>query len=117
MQRRSFAIALLSFAVAAGGTLAIGVADAEAADTSLKDMMKKMGAVAAGDDAKPLAVLFVATKGKSRGDAELAGWDAIAEKGRVAAEAGDLAGAKATCGECHKAYRDKFKAKYGSKAP
>jgi hypothetical protein len=40
------------------------------------------------------------------------GWAAIAKSGADAAAKGDLAGAKATCKTCHKAFRDKYKASF-----
>ena len=83
----------------------------------MKDLMKKMGATAASDDAKGLAPMMAQAKLMKPADPDFAGWDAIADKGRVAAEGGDLAAAKATCKECHTPYRDKYKAKFGSKAP
>ena len=106
----------LSLAVVAAGLLAAGPAGA--ASTAMKELMKRMGAVAAaGDDAKPLAPLLAQAKTMKPADPEYATWDAIADRGKAAADSGDLAGAKASCKECHAAYRDKFKAKYGSKAP
>ena len=36
-------------------------------------------------------------------------WASIAKAGGDAAKAGDLAGAKASCKSCHKAFRDKYK--------
>lgn len=98
--------------VAAAG---LAVLPAEAADTSLKDVMKKMNTQVLNGDAKALAPLFDATKAKAR--AEFSNWNAISDKGKAAAAAGDLDGAKATCKECHDAYRNEYKTKYGSKAP
>lgn len=79
--------------------------------------MKKMGATAAGDDAKALGPLFAQTNAMKPNDADFAGWEAVAEKGRAAAERGDLTAAKATCKDCHTQFRDNYKKKYGSKAP
>ncbi len=104
----------LSLAVA-GGLAAAGTA--EAANNAMKDLMKKMGAVAAGEDAKPLAPMLAQAKSMKPADPDYAAWDGIADKGKAAAEAGDLAGAKASCKECHNQYRDKYKTKHGSKAP
>jgi hypothetical protein len=86
-----------------------------AADNTLKDLMKQMGNRATAGDAKGLAPIFDQTKGK--GKPEFATWAAIADKGKAAADRGDLDGAKATCKECHDAYRTAYKTKYGSKAP
>ena len=90
---------------------------AGAANNALKDVMKSMGVTATGEDAKLLAPLFAQTIASKPNDPDFAGWTAIAERGKAAAEKGDLAGAKATCKECHTQLRDKFKTKYGSKAP
>ncbi len=91
-----------------------GIASA-APDMALKDTMKKMQAQVLNGDAKALGPLFDATKAKGR--PELANWAAISDKGKAAAAKGDLDGAKATCKECHDAYRNEFKTKWGSKAP
>ncbi|MBX3223785.1 MAG: cytochrome c [Labilithrix sp.] len=107
-------LATLTVALAAAAALASVPASA-APDTSLKDTMKKMQAQVLNGDAKPLAGMFDATKGK--GKPEFANWAAISDKGKAAAAKGDLDGAKATCKECHDAYRTDFKTKYGSKAP
>ena len=86
-----------------------------APDTSLKDVMKKMGGLSASGDAKSMAALFAETKGK--GKPEFANWASLADQGKAAADKGDLDGAKATCKGCHDAYRNDYKTKYGSKAP
>jgi hypothetical protein len=99
--------------VAAGGLATLPASGAP--DVSLKDTMKKMQAQVLNGDTKPLAGLFDVTKAK--GKPEFATWGAIVDKGKEAAAKGDLAGAKATCKECHDAYRNDYKTKYGSKAP
>ena len=96
---------------------ALTVANAEAANGAMKTLMKKMGAAAASEDAKALGPLLAEAKTMKPADPEYASWDAIVDKGKAAADAGDLAGAKASCKSCHTAYRDTFKTKYGSKAP
>ena len=90
---------------------------ASAANNALKDVMKSMGVTATGDDAKLLVPLFDKTIASKPNDPDFAAWTAIAERGKAAAEKGDLAGAKATCKDCHTQLRDKFKTKYSSKAP
>ena len=107
-------LAILTVALVSGVALAAAPASA-APDMSLKDSMKKMQAQVLNGDAKPLAPLFDATKAKGR--PEFSDWNAISDRGKAAAEKGDLAGAKATCKECHDAYRNDYKTKYGSKAP
>jgi cytochrome c556 len=95
--------------------LTAAVPAAAAPDTSLKDVMKKMGGLSASGDAKGMASLFAETKGK--GKPEFANWSSLADQGKAAAEKGDLDAAKATCKGCHDAYRNEYKTKYGSKAP
>ncbi|MBX3213255.1 MAG: hypothetical protein KF850_14565 [Labilithrix sp.] len=107
-------LAALTAALVAAAALANAPASA-APDTSVKDTMKKMQAQVLNGDAKPLAAMFDATKAKGR--PEFASWGPISDKGKAAAAKGDLDGAKATCKECHDAYRTDFKTKYGSKAP
>ncbi len=111
------AVHILMSVAAVLTTVGLTVADAHAANGAMKELMKKMGAAAASEDAKALGPLFVETKKMKPADPEYANWDAILDKGKAAAEAGDLAGAKASCKSCHTAYRDGFKTKYGSKAP
>jgi soluble cytochrome b562 len=105
----------LTVALVASVVLAAGTAGA--ASTALKDVMKKMGAASAGEDAKALAPLLTQTITLKPNDPDFAGWDAVADKGKAAADRGDLAAAKASCKECHTQFRDKYKTKYGSKAP
>ena len=91
---------------------------ADAASSALKELMKKVGVQTASGDAKALVPLLVQTKAaKPSGDSAFDGWDAIADRGKAAAEAGDLDAAKATCKDCHQKFRDAYRDKYGSKAP
>lgn len=98
-----------------GSVLAASLPAFAAPDTSLKDVMKKMGGLSASGDAKSMASLFAETKGKGR--PEFANWASLSDQGKAAAEKGDLDGVKATCKGCHDAYRNDYKSKYGSKAP
>ncbi len=107
-------LATLTLALVSAAGLAVVPASA-APDTSVKDAMKKMQAQVLNGDTKALAGLFDATKAK--GKPEFSNWGAISDKGKAAAAKGDLDGAKATCKECHDAYRNEYKTKYGSKAP
>lgn len=97
------------------GSVLAAALPAGAADTSLKDVMKKMGGLSANGDAKSMSALFAETKGKAKPD--YPNWASIADQGKAAADKGDLDGAKATCKSCHDAYRNDYKTKYGSKAP
>ena len=108
-----FSAVLITTLVAAAGLAALPASAAP--DASLKDTMKKMQTQVLNGDAKPLASMFDATRAKSR--PEFTNWDAISDKGKAAAAKGDLDAAKATCKECHDAYRSDYKTKYGSKAP
>ena len=102
------------------GSLALLLAAASAAaapNNAMKDLMKKMGAAAAGDDAKALVPFITQAKSMKPADPEFAGWDAASGKAQAAAASGDLAAAKAACKDCHTPYKDKYKAKFGSKAP
>jgi hypothetical protein len=105
--------AFLAFAVLAAGAFAT-MAEA-APDTTLKDLMKKMNTSVLNGDTKGLGAIFDATKAK--GKPEFANWGSLADKGKAAAEKGDMDGVKATCKPCHDAYRGDYKTKYGSKAP
>jgi hypothetical protein len=107
---------LLIAAVTTAGLFA--ALSASAANTALKDVMKRMGAeLAGGNDVKGLAPIFAETKSIAPSDPACSSWATIADKGKAAAEKGDRDGAKATCKECHSTYRDAYKTKYGSKAP
>ncbi|MEY4582712.1 MAG: hypothetical protein RL701_7415 [Pseudomonadota bacterium] len=44
------------------------------------------------------------------------GWTKISKEGAAAAKSGDLAAAKKTCKSCHKAWRDKYKKEFRTKA-
>jgi cytochrome c556 len=105
--------ALMTALVVAAGLAALPASASP--DASLKDTMKKMQAQVLNGDAKPLSTMFDATRAKAK--PEFANWNAISDKGRAAAAKGDLDAAKATCKECHDAYRSDYKSKYGSKAP
>ena len=104
----------LLLAVTAAAALATVSATA-APNLGLKDEMKRMQALVVNGDAKGLGPLFASAKARSK--PEFSNWSAIADKGKAAADKGDLDGAKATCKECHDAYRNEYMTKYGSKAP
>jgi hypothetical protein len=106
---------ILTLSITFCATAGLAVADADAADPALKNLMKKMGAAQAGGDAKALAPLLAQAKGA--GKPEYTEWTALADQGERAAAAGDMAGAKASCKGCHDKYKHDYKAKYGSKAP
>lgn len=113
--RKTSSYGIVTLALAA--SVVLGAGTAGASSTALKDVMKKMGATAAGEDAKALAPLLAQTIALKPNDSDFAGWDAVADKGKAAADRGDLAAAKASCKDCHTQFRDRYKTKYGSKAP
>ena len=104
---------ILAVAVASAAVLA--ALPSNAADNSLRDIMKKMGAELAGGDAKALAPIFTQTKAKAK--PEFTDWSRFADEGKAAADKGDIDAAKASCKSCHDAYRTTYKTKYGSKSP
>lgn len=85
-----------------------------APNNAMKDMMKGMGAAAASDDLAALKGKVGAIKTAKPNDPDYANWNTIAD---ALGSAADMAAAKATCKDCHTQYRDKYKAKFGSKAP
>lgn len=115
MRKSSSFKGLATLVVAVAGAALLASSPAAAADNALKVLMKKMGSQVANGEAKALSPIFVQTKGM--GKPEFPDWAAISDRGKAAADKGDLAAAKATCKECHDAYRDAYKTKYGSKAP
>ena len=61
--------------------------------------------------------IFQQTRVLKPSDPDFDGWNEIADRGKAAAEAGNLDDAKATCKDCHQKFRDAYRDKYGSKAP
>jgi cytochrome c556 len=106
---------ILTLAVALSAAAGLAATEAHAADTTLKTLMKKMGAAQSGGDTKSLGPLLTQAKGLAK--PEFSDWGTIADQGIKAANAGDLAGAKASCKSCHDKYKREYKTKYGSKAP
>ncbi len=72
-------------------------------------------ALAAGDNAGLAAALDKVAK--TSPDSSWSSWSTISKQGSDAAKKGDLAGAKASCKDCHDAYKAKYKAQYRTKAP
>ena len=94
----------------------LGAADASAVKNPvLQSLMKRMdGYVNAGNMRATSQILSLV---KSMGPDEYERWAAIAEKGRAAAAGGDSTAVRAACRDCHDAYREQYRTKYGSKAP
>ena len=120
--KRGVWLGLLLGAVVGAAAMAPG--RAEAANTALKDLMKQVGAASA--DAKTaesdadkkkanaaLGALLDKVAAFKPNDPDFAGWPAAAADAAAKAKAGDPSG----CKGCHDQYRDKYKTKYGSKAP
>lgn len=107
---------LLAIAAGAVGALVTAAAPVEAApNKELKLLMKELESATAAGDTATVASLLAKSKGFAK--PEYATWSTLAEQGRKAAAAGDVAGAKAACKGCHTEYKSAYRAKYGSKAP
>jgi hypothetical protein len=101
----SLAVALM---VAAGAAAAAGPL------TPLGKWMKpNMGAPLAGQDFPTLqkSFEFVATKPPS---GDYPQWSAFSKTGSAAAAKSDVAGVKASCKQCHDAYKEKYKKEFAT---
>ncbi len=105
---------LLTAVIGAAMLAAAPTANA-AGNPALKRIMIMMNAQASAGNARGMQMAFIQTRAWAKAD-EFPKWAEYAERGRAAAHAGNLAGAKAVCQECHDAYRDQFRNKYGSKS-
>lgn len=95
----------------------LGATSAEADDSPLKAWMKSnMGAQKASGDFPGLVKAFDKMAAWVP-DPAFAEWAAISKQGSVASKAQDKDGVKAACNDCHKKYKDAYKAKHASKAP
>jgi hypothetical protein len=103
-------------ASAIGVAVTFGASDAGAVrNPFLQTLMKRLNEyVAAGNTQAAAEILKVV---KHVGPDEYAGWAGIAERGRVAAAAGNGVQLKAACTACHDQYRVAYKSKYGSAGP
>jgi hypothetical protein len=97
--------------------LLLGGGAAEAANNTLKNLMKKMGDAAANEDTKTVGTLLAEAGAMKPADPAFNGWETIVASGKSAADAGNLAGAKLACKDCHRKYRDSYRIKFGSKSP
>lgn len=106
----------LVLAIACGLAATFGAADAGAVKNPvLQSLMKRMeGYANAGNMQATSQILSLV---RSMGPDEYERWAAIAEKGRAAAARGDAFAARTACRDCHDAYREQYRNKYGSKAP
>ncbi len=103
-------------AVACGLAATFGAADASALKNPImQSMMKRLDGYASAGNLQATSEILSLVK--AMGPDEYTRWPAIAEKGRAAAAAGDGAAVKAACRECHDAYREQYRTKYGSKSP
>lgn len=115
MNRSTLSSCALLCAVVAAAALSSTRADA--ADTKMKDLMKRVGAGMAAGDAKPLAPLLAQSKALTPADPKLAGMGPMFDTAIAAANKGDLDAVKASCKPCHDAFRDDYRKRFGSKAP
>jgi hypothetical protein len=102
----------LACALAAG----LGATDAGAfRNPMLQNLMKRMDGITASGNLRGTAEILKVVK--AMGPDEYERWAAIAKKGQAAAAAGDGVTVRAACRDCHDAYREQYRLKYGSKAP
>jgi hypothetical protein len=113
---------------AAGMAAAPDIAAADAACGSKENpcplqkwMRQNMGAANSSGDMAALQTAFAKAATLSpdpswNGKDAKANWDAISAAGAAAAKANDPAGVKQACRGCHDAFKDKYKAKFRTKA-
>jgi cytochrome c553 len=106
----------LVLATALGLAAMLGAPEAGAVRTTmLQDVMKRMNGFFTSGNLEPTAMSLNLVK--NVGPDEYKRWAEIAEKGRAAAAAGNVAATKAACASCHDQYRESYKTRYGSAAP
>ncbi len=106
----------LVLALACGLAATFGAADASAVKNSiLQNLMKRLDGYANAGNTQAMSQVLSLVK--TMGPDEYERWAPIAEKARSAAAAGDAAKARTACRECHDAYREQYRTKYGSKGP
>lgn len=107
---------LLAVVALVGATL-LGASVAEADDSPLKAWMKSnMGAQKASGDFPGLQKAFDKMAAWVP-DPAFSEWAAISKAGSAASKAQDKDGVKAACNDCHKKYKDTYKAKHSAKVP
>lgn len=118
--KKSLAIVLVSVGLSAAAGLGWMSAAYADDDGPLAKWMEStmQAAVEAGDlpklaTALEKAATFAPDPSWNQGDSS---WERIAKEGAAKAKAGDLEGAKASCKSCHRAWRKKYKAEFGSRA-
>lgn len=110
--KRSNVLAVLALA---GAMFAGSVASAD--DSPLKAWMKSnMGAQKASGDFPGLQKAFDKMAAWVP-DPAFTEWASISKAGSAASKAQDKDGVKAACNDCHKKYKDEYKAKHAGKAP
>ena len=106
----------LVLALACGLAATFGAADAGAVrNPILQNLMRRLDGYASAGNAQAMSQVLGLVK--SMGPDEYERWAPMAEKARAAAAAGDTAKVRAACRDCHDAYREQYRTKYGSKAP
>jgi hypothetical protein len=127
MKQTLWAMVLGAGLLALGHSGALSTAQADAAACGGKGqtpcplqgwMEDKMDPLQEKGDAKGLAPLFEQVAKfvpDPAWNTASPSWASIAKAGADAAKAGDLAGAKAQCKSCHKAFREKYKSAFRTK--
>jgi len=106
----------LVLALACGLAATFGAADAGAVKNPiLQNLMKRIDGYANAGNMKATAQILSVVR--SMGPDEYERWPALAERARAAAAAGDAAKVRTACRDCHDAYRERYRTKYGSKGP
>jgi hypothetical protein len=105
----------LAAALVLGSVVAAAGEASATPDLSLKATMRSMQSALSRGDAKELQEAFLATKRKAR--PEFARWAEIADAGVAAASAKNMQAVKDTCKDCHDLYQQKYRERFGSKAP
>jgi hypothetical protein len=94
-------------------SLAAGIAVAGEPTTLLGKWMKpNMGAPLAGQDFATLQTSLDMVASKPPPPANYPNWSTIAKAGSAAAAKQDLAGVKASCKQCHDAYKESYKKEF-----
>ena len=106
---RTFAPLTIAFGLATGIAVAAGVL------TPLGKWMKaNMGAPLAGQDFAGLQKGFSFVAGKPPPSGDYSQWSSYAKSGESAATKQDVAGVKASCKQCHDAYKEKYKKEFAT---
>ncbi len=96
--------------------MAAGLAAAGEAKTPLGKWMKpNMGAPLAGQDFPALAKSLDLVASKPPPGNDYPQWSTISKAGSAAAAKQELAGVKASCKQCHDAYKEKYQKEFAAR--